>query len=174
MGCLDPFLVTTIDKDENRWPRLENATPQPTFAPQEVAIGIGVAAVSFSATPADDDNDDLIARWLLVADRRGTQDGVVVEMREQELIPLANRGPEAQQYDFTPLELEHDALVQKFGAAELAELTNPDAANPFQLLELRVSDRGFRAGTNDPKEGAGFAYFSWTVHITCVVEGCAQ
>lgn len=169
-ACLDPILESEIDVRENHAPILSDVAPQPGSDPIELTIGRDCAAsTSFRGRLEDLDEDVLVARWNLLVKREGVEGGARERLLELALDPLPERGPEGQLYDFRPLEITLATLLVALdiGAIEAH-------SGETQLLELRVTDRSFLPGAEDPVPGAGFAYFSWAIRLLYEAGGCSQ
>jgi hypothetical protein len=167
-GCLDPNLVTELDTDENHAPFLDEMSPPPIFRPRPVLVGENCLPESFGGTLDDFDEDILTVHWNLIVQRTGQANGATVTLDEFDLPPLPDPGAEGQHYGFKPLELSFTRLVAIFDVSGLEEESQKEG----QLLELRVSDRGFPAGQEEPPAGAGFAFFSWALKLTFDPDGC--
>jgi hypothetical protein len=167
-ACLDPILINELQVEENHPPELSEVTPEPGFAPLQVVVGENCLPETFAAQLSDLDDDVLTIRFNLVVQRTGSDNGARERVREEELAPAEERGPEGQQYNFQPLDLSFATLVSILDVDGLRNETN----KPGQLLELRVSDNGFLAGQEVAGAGAGTAYFSWAIKLNFLEQGC--
>jgi hypothetical protein len=135
-------------------------TPEPSFANIDANAGSNCGQPpSFSAERLDDaDLDTLTVRWTLLVPRG--EGAASVRLIEEELEPL-DPPVDGVVYDFRRFELDRTKLVNALGG-DLSEQAKPDHE---QLLELRISDGGFKAGTDDPRDGAGLVFLSWGIKI---------
>ena len=162
-GCLNPIFFDKVEIDVNHAPVLTGMTPAPTFDRVNAQLGPDCAPLeSFRAVRLDDaDEDVLTVRWTLLLPRDGTLTGARVNLLEVDLEPLVPR-VEGLEYDFQPFQLDRAKVLGALGPSELASQAQREEG---QLLELRISDRGFKTGTFDAPDGADVVYMSWAVKV---------
>jgi hypothetical protein len=171
VGCLNPVLVSQVEVDVNHAPVIASAQPLPDVAPVSIELGRSLAEncrpVSFRLdTLQDADLDRLTVRFFLLIERDD-----VVRAREEifgaSLDPLDTPAPDGGRYPPVVLDVSRALIQGNLGRVE----TDAQTAGKTQLLEVRVSDRGFVEGTvADVPDGAGLAFLSWQVQLTA--DGC--
>lgn len=179
-GCLNPFFFDNVEEPVNHAPVFTNLTPQPSFERLVINVAPNCGPlVTFKADRLDDaDFDKLIVRWSLLLEREGTTGGARERLVELELEPCNGlepcppEDPGTPIYDFLPFELDRTKVLFALGQAELTAQTDPNGDIEGQLLELRVSDRGFKPNGEDVVEEAGLVFQSWAIKLVQSAEGC--
>lgn len=159
-GCLNPLFFEDVEPAVNHAPAVTNLLPQPSFEDVVANAGANCAPPeAFRADRLDDaDGDVLTVRWTLLVPRA---DGAArIPLLEEELEPLEPPIDDVE-YDFRPFELSGSRLRIALGG----DLDNQSKADVQQLLELRISDRGFKPGTDEPRADAGSFLASWGVKL---------
>lgn len=166
-ACVNPLFFDSVQPAVNHSPLLENMQPPPGFARRVINVGAncgpGPEGSFFASGLNDADLDVLTVRYSLLLPRDGSPDGAREILFEEELEP----NPEAQAllvYDFKAFEVDRTKIVNALGTAGLGEQVDP--AIEGQLLELRISDRGFKAGGNEPtNDDATLLFLSWSIKL---------
>lgn len=176
-ACVNPLFFDNVQPAVNHTPVLVNMQPLPGFARRVINVGSNCGPGpdgSFFASRLDDaDLDTLTVRYSLLLPRGGSVEGAREILFEEELEP--NADPEALVvYDFKPFEVDRTKVINALGEFGLREQTEPGPEGQLvegQLLELRISDRGFKAGGNEPaREDATVLFISWAIKLKN--EGC--
>lgn len=163
-ACVNPLFFDNVQAAVNHAPVVVNMQPQPTFGRIEVNVGENCAPdETFRAERLEDaDFDVLTVRYSLLLPR-GVGGSKRETVLEQELVPF-DEPIEGRLYDFQPFQLDGSRLNILLGGDVGEQVDRPEG----QLLELRISDGGFKAGTDDVPEGAGLFYMSWAIKLTRV------
>jgi hypothetical protein len=182
-ACLDPVLIDEVEVEENHAPVISTFHPEPIHPlpgpdPVKRIVGPGCVdeptfGVVIEDVDADGEDPDyaLTVRWVLVVKRAGVPSGARERFAELELQPLPERGPQGEQFDLPDAVIDEALLRRLFDDLDRFD---PATHNETQLLELRVSDGGFNPGEDDePRPGAGFLLFTWTLDIEHQEAGCA-
>lgn len=167
LGCVNPLFFDDVAAAANHAPVVANMRPSPSFDRLELNVGTNCAPLfTFFPDFIDDaDLDVLSVRWTLLLDASGVIGGVRVELRDEELVPLEEPVDNAF-YAFTPFQVTREVLEVKLVPFD-EQAADPNIEG--QLLELTVSDRGFKPGDGAvPSDGAGTFYLSWAVRLTNV------
>ncbi len=171
MGCVNPLFFDNVAPAANHSPVVINMQPQPSFGRIVVNTGDNCGATeTFVASRLEDaDFDQLTATFMMLVPRNNDPDGTRFKLMEVVLDPLPEPVDGAF-YVLPPFQLDPSNVVLRVGEAELRE----QALRPEgQLLELRISDRGFigEDDTNVP-EGAGLFFMSWAIEVTDPTDAC--
>lgn len=158
-GCLNPLYFDELEVLLNHAPLLHNVQPTPSFGDIEVNVGEGCAPVSFRADRVEDADLDVLTVRYSVLVPRGLSEARVV-LREEELVPL-DEPVDGSFYDLRPFELTGSVLRIALGG-DLDEQVREDKE---QLFELRISDGGFKAGTDEVRDGAALEYIGWAIKL---------
>lgn len=171
-GCLnllfDPKFAATLDHA----PVVTGMEPAPDAGKIPANIGTACASPTFFAQSVDDaDGDDLTVRWVLRFPRDPQGNGDIQTVPRQLLEFSVTKLPapvDGKNYDFPPFEVDHQTVVDS-GAFDEGEVQNlatiAELANAGELLEVFISDTGFKAGTNDPNDGGAVVFFSWAIEL---------
>ena len=160
-ACVNPLFFDNVQPATNHAPVVVNMQPQPSFGRIQVLVGPNCAPdETFRADRVDDaDLDILTVRYSLLVPR-GVTDSNRITVFESEMLPL-DEAVDGRFYDFQPFQLDSSRLTILLGG----DLTPQFDAASGQLLELRISDGGFKTGTNDAPEGAGLFFISWPIKL---------
>lgn len=165
MGCVNPLFFDDVTAAVNHAPVVANMRPAPSFERLELNFGVNCAPLfSFFPDFIDDaDLDVLSVRWTLLMETSGVVGGLRATLRDEELEPLPEP-VDGRFYAFTPFQVTRDVII----SALIPENQTTDPQIEGQLLELTVSDAGFKPGNNTsiPNDGAGVFYMSWPVKLT--------
>lgn len=167
MGCVNPLFFDNVNAAANHAPVVVNMRPPPSFDRLELNVGTNCAPLfNFFPDFIDDaDLDVLSVRWTLLLETDGVVGGARATLRDEELTPF-DEPVEGRLYAFTPFQVTREVLQINLVDFE-EQATNPDIEG--QLLELTVSDGGFKPGAGAvPTDGAGVFYMSWAVRLTNV------
>jgi hypothetical protein len=172
VGCLNPLFFTDVEVPVNHAPILTGLVPEPSVRRREINVAANCVPLdTFRAARLDDaDFDVLTVRWTLFLDREGSVGGARERIVEEELVPL-DPPVDGIVYDLRPFVLDRTKVLAALGSAELAAQTGPGVEG--QLLELRISDGGFKTGTDEPPDGAALLYHSWAIKLTDVAGECS-
>lgn len=158
-GCLNPLLFDELEVNVNHAPLLLNVQPRPTFGNLDVNVGSGCAPRTFRAERLEDADLDILTLRYSILVPRGAAEARIL-LREEELVALEEPA-DGVVYDLRPFELTALVLRTALGG-DIDEQVRDDNE---QLLELRVSDGGFKAGTDEPRDGAALEYVSWSIKL---------
>jgi hypothetical protein len=165
VGCVNPLFFDNVAPAANHAPVVINMQPQPSFGRIVVNTGNNCGATeTFVAGRLEDaDFDQLTATYMMLVPRDDTPSGARFKLFEVVLDPLPEP-VEGAFYVLPPFQLDPSNVRLRVGVAELGvQADRPEG----QLLELRISDRGFigEDDTNVP-EGAGLFFMSWAIAVT--------
>ena len=148
----------------NHAPVVVAMQPEPDVGRIEINLGDGcVPSETFLAERVEDaDLDVLTVRYSLLLPR-GAIGSKRESVREQELVPF-DEPVDGRWYDFQTFQLDGTRVNDLLGGDVSEQVNRPEG----QLLELRISDGGFQAGSDEAPEGAGTFYLSWPIKLTRV------
>ena len=168
MGCLN-LLQEDFQPPVDHAPVVSGLVPPPGPKPVVQNVGLNCApADTCRADSLDDaDGETLTVRWSVRLDRSRDNDGsqiVRLILFEADLDRL-NPPVHGINYDFQPFQLDFTTVTNQISEADLSG----QQKDRTQLLELGVSDGGFRSGTEEVRApGQLLTYFSWPLKLIAV------
>ena len=163
LGCLNPLIIDKVQTDVDHAPVVTHMSPQPSFGRLDVNAGKNCAPLTtWRADRLDDaDLDTLTVRWTLLLPSADNPDGRTTSLPDIQLDP---QDPPVNDvvYAFAPFTLDRTTVLRFMESTQLSD----QAANHSdvgQLLELRISDGGFKSGTDDAPDGFVVFFQSWAI-----------